>query len=142
MKRKKTIHSLKKKLKIHVFDHPQTKELTILQKETYSFQQEVLNFKAKFLQLENDKEQLQKENNDLILKTVSTDSEQAQQISIDELTKAMSQVTLKDGEIKQLKERNSKIQQENKTLQEKLAKQKTKLMGQVQLQGPKHLLWD
>ena len=77
-----------------------------------------------------------------MLKIATTGLEKAQQISTDELTKAMSQVTLKDVEIKQLKENNIKIQQENKTLQENVAKYNTKLMGQVQLQGAKHLLWD
>ena len=65
--------------------------------------------KEKVLQLENDKEQLQKEKNDLMLKTVATDSEQVQKIATGELTKAMSQVTLKYGEIKQLKDQNRKI---------------------------------
>lgn len=53
-----TIQSLKKKLKIPISDHPQMEELLTLQKEKYYFQQEVLNSKAKILQIENDKEQL------------------------------------------------------------------------------------
>jgi molecular chaperone DnaK (HSP70) len=54
----KTIQSLKKKLKILVTDHPQTEELLVLQRERDSYQEEVLNLKAKILQFENEKEQL------------------------------------------------------------------------------------
>lgn len=45
-----------------------------------------------------------------MLKTTIAFSKQAQQISIDDPSKAMSQVTLKDWEIKQLKEHNRNIQ--------------------------------
>ena len=54
----------------------------------------------------------------------------------------MSKVCLEDVEIKQLKEKNNQVQQENKTLQEKVSKHKIKLRGQLPLQGAKHFLWD
>ena len=48
--KEKTIQSLKKKLKIHITDHAQIEELSILQQKKYSLDQEVLNLKAKVLQ--------------------------------------------------------------------------------------------
>ena len=96
--------------------------------------------KAKVLQLENDKQQLQKKKNDLILKVEAANSGQRKEISTYELIKAMSQVSLKDVEIKHLKEKNNQVQQENKILQEKVSKQKIKLRRQLPLQGEKHFL--
>lgn len=119
----KTISSLRKQFKIPVAYHPQTKKLLTLQEEVNYLQQSTLDLKARILQLENEKESLQKEKSELVLTT-----EQPQQITTDELTKAMSQVSLKDDEIKKLKER------------EKVAKQKNKFKGKLQLQGAKHLL--
>ena len=63
-------------------------------------------------------------------------------ISIDEITKAMSQVNLKFSKILNLKEKNNQINKENKTLQEKKDKQKIKWTGQLSLQGSKHIIWD
>ena len=55
----------------------------------------------------------------------------------------MAQVTLKDTEIKQLKEKNNLIEQEKKSLLDEIEKNKNKLKGQKQLQVARHyLLWD
>lgn len=54
------IKSLKKQLKIPVTDHPQTEELVVLQNERDDFEKEDLSLKAKFLQLAQEKEQLEK----------------------------------------------------------------------------------
>ena len=61
----------------------------------------------------------------------------------------MSQVILEDGEIKELKGKNSKLQQEFRNLQkekndleDKVSKKKEKLKGKLQLQGTKHVIWD
>jgi hypothetical protein len=76
--------------------------------------------------------------------------------SIDGLVQAMSQVSLKTGEIKNLKEAIEKMQQELKTkeermaqfqkdkkdLQERVNKLKTRLKGKGLLQGAKHVIWD
>ena len=143
----KVITSLKKKLKIPMGDHPQTKELHYLHKEVDSLQQTTLDLKAKVLQLKKEKKCLQKEKQESILPTTTT--EQPQQNPIDELIQAMSQVSLKDGEVKELKGKTSKLQQENKNLQKdkkdlenKVFKQKEKLKGKLQLQGAKHMIWD
>jgi hypothetical protein len=50
------IQSLKKMLKMSPTDHPQTGELTALEQEKETFRQEALNYKAKLLQLEKEKE--------------------------------------------------------------------------------------
>ena len=62
--------------------------------------------KEKVLQLENEKEILQKEK-ELTLKAVST--EQLQQTTIDELTKPMSQVVLRMMKVKISKRRIIKM---------------------------------
>ena len=62
--------------------------------------------KEKVLQLENEKEILQKEK-ELTLKAVST--EQLQQTTIDELTKPMSQVVLRMMKVKISKRRIIKL---------------------------------
>jgi hypothetical protein len=52
----KMIQSLNKRLNMSAIDHPQTAELTILEQEKETFRQEALNYKAKVLQLEKEKE--------------------------------------------------------------------------------------
>ena len=61
----------------------------------------------------------------------------------------MSQVSLKDEEIKGLKEDSLKLQQEarslqkaNENLQQTLDKHKLKMSGKLQLKGAKHTIWD
>ena len=61
----------------------------------------------------------------------------------------MSQISLKDEEIKGLKEDNLKLQQETRSLQkakeilqQTVDKQKGKLSGRLQLKGEKHTIWD
>ena len=61
----------------------------------------------------------------------------------------MSQISLKDEEIKNIKENNLKLQQEAKvlqkaeeSLQQAVDKQKAKMNGRLQLKGAKHKVWD
>lgn len=61
----------------------------------------------------------------------------------------MSQISLKDEEIKNLKENNLKLQQEAKSLQkvkeslqQAVDKHKAKMNGRLQLKGAKHTVWD
>ena len=68
--------------------------------------------------------------------------EKPQQIATDELTKAISHISLRDDGIKNIKEKNNQDDKENKILREKVAKQRNKLKGKMQLQGAMHLLWD
>ena len=76
--------------------------------------------------------------------------------SVEGLVQAMSQVSLKTGEIKSLKENLEKLKQEmkvkdekmsqlhreNQDLQEIVNKIKTRLKGKTLLQGAKHVIWD
>jgi hypothetical protein len=73
-----------------------------------------------------------------------------------DMVQAMSQVSLKTGEIKSLKgiieklqqemkmkdEKMAQVQKENQDLQERVNKLKTRLKGKVLLQGAKHVIWD
>ena len=77
---------------------------------------------------------------ELVLRVVTI--EEPQQTKTDELTKSIYHLILKDDEIKNIKDKNSQVDQENKILREKGAKQKNKLKGKLQLQRAKHLLWD
>jgi hypothetical protein len=52
----KMIQSLKKRLKMAPTDHPQIAELATLEHEKEIFRQEALDYKAKLLQLEKEKE--------------------------------------------------------------------------------------
>jgi FtsZ-binding cell division protein ZapB len=76
--------------------------------------------------------------------------------STEGLVQAMSQVRLKTGEIKGLKEVIEKLKQElkvkdekmdqlhrdNQDLQERMSKMKTRLKGKTLLQGATHVIWD
>ena len=78
------------------------------------------------------------------------------EFSVDDLLVPMSQVSLKDVEIKELKEENEKIKSElariieekNKILNDKIQLQKKfnelkeRSMGKSPLEGAKHLIWD
>jgi hypothetical protein len=52
----KIIEGLKKKLKMSPTEHPQATKLAALEQEKETFRQEALNYKAKVLQLEKEKE--------------------------------------------------------------------------------------
>lgn len=141
--KEKFIKSLNKKLKNTVIDYPQTKELVEIQKERDDFEQETLNLKAKVLQLTQDKEQLEQHLNNVV------NSRVLPQISTDGITAAMSQVSLKDEEIKGIKEDNLKLQQEARSLhkakeclQQTVDKEKAKMSGKLQLKGVKRTIWD
>ena len=61
----------------------------------------------------------------------------------------MSQLSVKDGEIKGLKEDNLKLKQETRSrqkakesLQQKVDNQKAKMSGKLQVKGEKHTIWD
>jgi hypothetical protein len=152
----KMIQSLKKRLKMSPTDHPQTTELTALEQEKETFRQEALNYKAKVLQLEKEKEnwsQAQATTSDVVV-IVPTNTEAGS--STEGLVQAMSQVSIKTGEIKGLNDVIEKLKQEmkvkdekmaqlhrdNQDLQERVSKLKTRLKGKTLLQGAKHVIWD
>jgi FtsZ-binding cell division protein ZapB len=152
----KMIQSLKKRLKMSPTDHPQTTELTALEQEKETFRQEALDYKAKVLQLEKEKEswsQMQATTSDMEI-IVPANAEGGS--NVEGLVQAMSQISLKTGEIKNLNENLEKLKQEakvkdeklaqlhreNQDLQERVNKLKTRLKGKTLLQGAKHVIWD
>lgn len=92
--------------------------------------------------MESDKRELQKEKENLLIKSIPKNPEQVHKFSTDQLVEAMSQVIVKDEEIKGLKVSNDKINLENEALKEEVAMLKLNLLGKSQLQGAKHFLWD
>jgi FtsZ-binding cell division protein ZapB len=124
-------------------EHPQTTKLVSLEQEKETFRQEALNYKAKVLQLDQEKLnwlQGQTKASNMVV-TVPSTAEVGP--SAEGLVQAMSQFNLKVGEIKGLKEDIKKLQQEMKTkdermaqfqkenqaLQERVNKIKTRLIG-------------
>jgi hypothetical protein len=143
-------------MKMPSTEHPHTAELASLEQEKETFRQEALNYKAKVLQLEKDKEnwlQGQVATSDMVV-IVPSNIEVGS--TIDGLVQSMSQVIIKTREIKNLKdvienlqqemkmnnEKMAQFRKENQDLQERVNKLKTRLKGKVFLQGAKHVIWD
>jgi FtsZ-binding cell division protein ZapB len=120
-----------------------------LEQEKETFRQEALNYKAKVLQLEKEKEnwsQGQVATSDMVV-IVPANTEAGS--STDGLVQAMSQVSLKQGrsrglkevieklkqEMKMKDEKMAQLQRENQDLQERVSKLKTRLKGKTLLQG-------
>jgi hypothetical protein len=99
----KMIQILKKKLKVSATEHPQTTELDVIEQEKEAFRQDALNYKAKVLQLEQEKvnsSQGQTEAPNMVVIVPSTAEARP---SIEGLVQPMSQAILKVREIKGLK---------------------------------------
>ena len=91
----KIIQGLKKKLKMSPTEHPQVVELAALEKDKETFRQEALNYKAKVLQLEKEKDnwsQGQEVTSDMVVIVPSTTETGSSAYG---LVQAMSQVILK-----------------------------------------------
>ena len=129
----KTISSLNKQLKIPITDHPQTEEFFTSHKQVDSLKQSVLYLEEKVLEMESDKQELQKGKEKLLMKSTPKDLEQVQKNSTNQLVEAMSQVILKDEEIKGLKGRHDKINLENESLKEEVSMLNLKLVGKSEL---------
>jgi hypothetical protein len=152
----KIIQSLKKKLKMLATEHPQTTELVALEQEKETFWKEALDYKAKILQLEKEKMEWSKEKVELVNKVMVLSPAAGTGSTTEDIVQAMSQVSLKEGEIKGLKENMEKLEQEVHTkdekisqvqkekvvLQEKINKLNSRLRGKGLLQGDKHIIWD
>jgi FtsZ-binding cell division protein ZapB len=137
-------------------NHPQTTELASLEQEKETFRQEALNYKAKVLQLEKEKNNWSQAQAVTSYMVVIVPANIEVGSSTEGLVQAMSQVSLKIGEIKGLKEVIEKLKKEmkvkdekmaqlhrdNQDLQERVNKMKTRLKGKTLLQGAKHVIWD
>jgi FtsZ-binding cell division protein ZapB len=160
----KVILNLKKKLKMIATEHPWIAELVALEQEKESFKKQSLDFQAKFLQLEKEKLEWSKEKIEMATRVIDfsfvvpfvTPSVVEIKLGTEDIVQAMSRVSLKDGEIKELKENIKKIKQEaqkmdesvsqlkkeNADLHEKMNKLNARLKGKRLLQGAKHIIWD
>ena len=109
----KLIESLQKKLKGVPSDHPQSKEIVVIQAEKEELQKEVMELKAKVLQITKEKEDLAKEKDELINQRPSHEPLAiSQPVDAAELADYMSQVSLKEKEISQLAQEKNKLAQE------------------------------
>lgn len=66
----------------------------------------------------------------------------SQPVDTEELTRSLSQVSLKDKEINTLKEEKKALERAKKEYQDKTAKLKDMLMDKSVLQSTQHSLWD
>ena len=103
------------------FDHPQTEEIVVIQAEKEQLSNEVLELKAKLLQVTKENENLIKEKEDLISQRANHEPLAILQlVDTAELTDYMSRVSLKEKEIPQLiREKNKLVQEKNQLSQEK-----------------------
>jgi FtsZ-binding cell division protein ZapB len=138
----KLIQSLKKKLKMSTIEDPQIAELVALEQEKETLHQEALDYKARVLRLEREKVKWSQEKTEYLNKVVVAAPAAGVGSNTEELVQAMSQVSLKEGEIKGLKgsrdklkqemqakdERIAQFQKENGVLQERREKLKMRLM--------------
>jgi hypothetical protein len=158
----KVIHSPKKKLKMLVTEHPQTAELGALKQEKEAFKKQSLDFQAKFVQLEKENLEWEKEKTEMETRVIDfsycvpsvTPSSTERKSTIEYIVQAMSQVILKDGEIKEFKvnikkleqeaherdERASQPKKENVVLHEKVNKINSRIKGKRLLQGAQNII--
>jgi hypothetical protein len=150
----KLIQSLKKKLKMFAIEYPQTTELVALKQEKETLHQESLDYKARELQLEQEKVKWSQEQTKLLNRVVVVPSNVEVGPNTKGLVQDMSQVSLKEGEIKGLKgiieklkkdmqakdEIMAQFQKENEVLKERIDKLKIRLRGKGLLQGAKNII--
>ena len=131
---------LKKRLKIPSTEHVQSSELLALQEEKDRIHQDMMEYKGNTVKLQEEKDKWQAERNELIaqISLLKRDQNEEKEImeelmsqtptdedltivniekplndfSADDLLVPMSQVSLKDEEIRQIKEENEKIKSE------------------------------
>ena len=109
------IEALQKKMKLFVTDHPQDEEILVIQNKHDALKDEVLDLKAKLLPVTQEKDQLFQGKEELMRKsTVEVSTNNPQLINIEELTRSLAQVSLKDQKISELKEENKSLEKANK----------------------------
>ena len=172
---------LKKKLKILGAEHVQSSELLALQEEKDKIHQEMMEYKGRVGELQEEKDRWEAEREELLsqISVMKRDQNEEKEImeelmsqtptdedlsivnidkpldnfSADDLLVPMSQVSLKDEAIKELKAKNEKVKAEltkiserrkqilhdKSQLQKKLEELKEKCIGKGPLQGAKHI---
>ena len=112
-----------------------------------------MDYKANLLQLEKEKMEWSKEKVELVNKVMVLALAVGTGSTTEDIVQAMSQVSLKEGEIKGLKENMEKLEQEVRTkdekisqvqkekvaLHEKINKLNSRLRGKNLLQGAEHM---
>ena len=119
----KLIESLQKKLKGFVTDHPQTEEIMVIQTKNEELKKEIMELKAKLLQVTKEKEELAGKG--LVEVSPST----SQQVDTTELTRSLAQVSLKEKEISQLIQEKNQLEKSNQEKQDKINKLKDTPLG-------------
>jgi FtsZ-binding cell division protein ZapB len=108
--------------------------LVALEQEKETFRKEALDYKAKILQLEKEKMEWSQEKVELVTRAMVLSHVAGIGSTIRDIIQAMSQVSLKEGEIKGLKEKMEKLEQEMCTKDEKISQvQKEKVVLQEKI---------
>ena len=114
----KLIESLQKKLKGQVTDHPHTEEIMSFQTKNDELKKEVMELKAKLLQITKENDDLTKEKDELLKEkqqfswrplpeeTTLIALIVPQQVDVEELSRFLAQVSLKEKDISQLLSEN------------------------------------
>ena len=96
----------------------------------------MLDLKSKLLQASQEKKELMnKEAIEIVLVT-------SQPVDTEELTRSLSQVSLKEKEITTLKEEKKALEKGNKEYHDKNTELKDRLKGKSILQSSQHSIWD
>ena len=115
----------------------------VIQSENDELKKEVMEFKAKALQITKEKEDLAKERNELFSQRTTEEPRAiSDPIDTNELVESMVQVSLKEKEISQLVQEKNQLEKSNKEKQEKINRLKDRLMGKEVLKSAQHSLWD
>ena len=115
----------------------------VIQTENDQRKKEVMELKAKVLQVTKEKEDLAKEKDELTSQILfQAPLAIVQPIDANELAKYMAQFSLKEKEISQLVQGKKQLEKLNKEKQEKIDRLKGRLMGKEVLKSDQHSLWD
>ena len=115
----------------------------VIQTENDQLKKQVMELKAKVLQVTKEKEYLAKEKDELTSQiSVQVPLAIVQPIDANELAKSMTQVSLKEKEISQLVQEKKQLEKLNKEKQEKIDRLKGRLKGKEVLKSAQHSLWD
>ena len=119
----KLIESLQKKLKGFVSDHPQTKEIMVIQAKNEDLKKENMELKSKLLQVTKEKEDLASKS------VVEVFASTCHQIDTAELTESLAQVSLKEKDISQLVQEKSQLEKSNQGKKENINKLNERMLG-------------
>ena len=115
----------------------------VIQTENDQLRKEVMELKAKVLQVTKEKEDLAKEYDELTSQiSVQVPLAIVHPIDANKLAESMAQVSLKEKEISQLVQEKKQLEKLNNEKKEKIDRLKGRLMGKEMLKSAQHCLWD